>query len=70
MVRISKIKQFSEFLGTFPGNFSTIRRCYQIFESFGWMESAQCFPRRSLRTTYYWENLDRAVVLVIESKVL
>ena len=30
----------STFLETFPGNFCTIWRCFQIFESFGWMESA------------------------------
>ena len=35
MVRISEIQQFPEFLETFPGNFCTICRCFQIFESFG-----------------------------------
>ena len=37
---ISEIQQFPEFLETFPGNFCTIWLCFQIFESFGWMESA------------------------------
>ena len=40
MIRISEIQQFPEFLETFPGNFWTICLCFQIFESFGWMESA------------------------------
>ena len=31
MVRISEIQQFPEFLETFPGNFCTICRCFQIF---------------------------------------
>ena len=39
MVRISAIQQLTEFLGTFPGNFCIISRRFQIFESFGWMES-------------------------------
>ena len=37
MVRI----QFPEFLETFPGYSCTIYTCFQVFESFGWMESAQ-----------------------------
>ena len=41
-IRISEIQQLSEFLETFVGNFCTICRCFQIFESFGWMESAPC----------------------------
>ena len=41
MVRISEIQLFWEFLETFPGNFCPISRCFQIFESFDWMESAQ-----------------------------
>ena len=40
IVRISKIQQLSEFLETFPGNFCTVCRCFQIFESFGCIESA------------------------------
>ena len=36
-VRISEIKQFPEFLETFSGNFRTICRCFQIFESIGSM---------------------------------
>ena len=32
--------KLSEFLETFPGNFCTICRFFQIFESFVWMESA------------------------------
>ena len=32
--------KLSEFLETFPGNFCTSRHFFQIFESFGWMESA------------------------------
>ena len=43
MVRISKIQQFPKFLETFPGNFCTICLCFQMFERFGWMESAPCF---------------------------
>jgi len=39
MVRISEIQQFPEFLGTFPENFCTICRYFQIFNSFGWMKS-------------------------------
>ena len=34
VVRISAIQQFPEFLETFPGNFCTICRRFQIFESF------------------------------------
>ena len=41
MVRISEIQLFWAFLETFPGNFCPICRCFQIFESFDWMESAQ-----------------------------
>ena len=37
-------QQFPEFLETFPGNFCTICRRFQILESFGWMESARCLP--------------------------
>ena len=29
-----------EFLETFPGNFCTIYRCFQVFERFNWLESA------------------------------
>ena len=36
------MQQLSEFLETFVRNFCTICRCFQIFESFGWMESAPC----------------------------
>ena len=39
MVRISEIQQFPGFLETFPRNFCTICRCFQIFESFSLMES-------------------------------
>ena len=41
IVRISGIQQFPEFMKTFPGKFLYICRCFQFFESFGWMESAQ-----------------------------
>ena len=40
MAPISEIQQFPEFLETFPGNFCTICRHFQILESFGWIESA------------------------------
>ena len=41
MVHISEIQAFgTEFLEIFPGNFCTICRFFQIFESFGSMESA------------------------------
>ena len=40
MVRISEIQQFPDFLETFPENCCTICRCFQIFESFGWMEQS------------------------------
>ena len=40
MVSILEIQQFPEFLETFPGNFCTICRSFQIFESLGWVESA------------------------------
>ena len=40
MVGITEIQQSREFLKAFPGNFCTICGCFQIFESFGWMESA------------------------------
>ena len=39
LVRISAIQQFPEFLETFPGNVCIICHWFQIFESFGWMES-------------------------------
>ena len=48
MVRISEIQQFPEFLKTFRGHFCTICRCFQIFESFGWMESAHHFAGKPL----------------------
>ena len=41
-IRISEIQQLSEFLETFVGNICTICRCFQIFESFGWMASVPC----------------------------
>ena len=40
--RISKIQQLSEFLQLFVRNFCTICRCFQIFQSFGWMKSVPC----------------------------
>ena len=47
-------QQFPEFLETFPGNFCTICRRFQILESFGWMESALC-----LNSTRHCPSLSR-----------
>ena len=38
MVRILEIQQFPELLETFPENVCTICRCFQLFESFGWID--------------------------------
>ena len=38
MVRILEIQQFPELLETFPENVCTIWCCFQIFESFGWID--------------------------------
>ena len=38
-VHIPEIQQFLELPENFPGNFCTICCCFQILESFGWMES-------------------------------
>jgi len=40
VVRISEIQPFPGFLETCPENFCTICRCFQNFESSGWMEGA------------------------------
>ena len=45
MVRISEIQQLSKFLETFLRNFCTIWHCFQIFESFVWMESDRNFKK-------------------------
>ena len=39
MVPLLEIQQFPEYLETFPANFCTKSRCFQIFESFRGMES-------------------------------
>ena len=39
-VHIPEIQQFLVLPENFPGNFCTICCCFQILESFGWMESA------------------------------
>ena len=49
MVRISGIQPFLEFLETFMENFCTICRCFQIFESYGWMEIKRPWCTRGAR---------------------
>ena len=52
MVRISEIQQLSKFLETLLGNFCTICHCFQIFESFVWMESARNFKQSLFLSTH------------------
>ena len=44
IVRISEIQQFPEFLKTFPENFCTICRCFQIFQKFWLNEKRSLSP--------------------------
>ena len=56
IVHLWEIQQFLEFLGTYPGNFCTICRCSQIFESFGWMESALYLESRLVKMQQRWHR--------------
>lgn len=43
MTRFTEIQQYPKFLETFPGNYHIICPRFEIFEIFGWLESAHVF---------------------------